>query len=296
MSPEQAEGKPADARSDIFSFGVVFYEMLAGRRAFEGASTAATIGAILHKEPEPINAPANVQAITRKCLAKSPAERFQTATELRRALENAVSHGSSPINRRAIALTIGAAVLVIAATAAAIYFRGSKAGGIESIAVLPLDNHSGDPAQDYFAEGMTDELTADLATISSIRVISRGSAMQFKGEQRPPTPEIGKKLNVDAVVEGSVLRSGDNVRITAELIDARSDKSLWAKSFERNSRDVLALQDELASAIANEIHVQLTPAEASQLKSAPKVDPEAYDAYLKGRYFFNRPSDENLSK
>ncbi len=295
MSPEQAEGKPADARSDIFSFGVVFYEMLAGRRAFEGSSTTATIGAILHKEPEPLKAPAAVQAIARKCLAKSPAARFQSATELRRALEGA-AHGSSLIDRRALALTIGAAVLLIAAAAAAIYFRGSKTSGIESIAVLPLDNHSGDPAQDYFAEGMTDELTADLATISSIRVISRGSAMQFKGEHRPPTPEIGKVLNVDAVVEGSVLRSGDNVRITAELIDARSDKSLWAKSFERNSRDVLALQDELASAIANEIHVQLTPAEASQLKSAPKVDPEAYDAYLKGRYFFNRPSDENLSK
>jgi eukaryotic-like serine/threonine-protein kinase len=296
MSPEQAEGKPADARSDIFSFGVVFYEMLAGHRAFGGSSAAATIGAILHKEPEPINVPANVQAIARKCLAKVPGARFQSATELRQALEVAAGHGGSRVSWRATAMAIGATVLVLAATAAAIYFGGSKSSRIESIAVLPLDNHSGDPAQDYFAEGMTDELTADLATISSIRVISRGSAMQFTGEHRPPTPEIGKKLNVDAVVEGSVLRSGDKVRITAELIDARTDKSLWAKSFERNSRDVLALQDELASAIANEIHVQLTPAEASQLKSAPKVDPEAYDAYLKGRYFFNRPSDENLSK
>ena len=143
---------------------------------------------------------------------------------------------------------------------------------------------------------MTDELTAALATISQLRVISRGSAMQFKGRNRPPTPEIAKTLNVDAVVEGSVLRAGEKVRITAQLIDARADRHLWAKSFERHSRDVLALQDELASAIAREIHVQLTPAEQSRLTRAPSVNPEAYDAYLKGRYFFNRPSDENLNK
>jgi tetratricopeptide (TPR) repeat protein len=132
--------------------------------------------------------------------------------------------------------------------------------------------------------------------ISRLRVISRGSTMQFKGKNRPPTPQIAKALNVDAVVEGSVLRSGDKVRITAQLIDARADRHLWAKSFERNSRDVLALQDELASAIAKEIHVQLTPAEASRLTHAGSVNPEAYDAYLKGRYHFNRPSDENLKK
>ena len=172
----------------------------------------------------------------------------------------------------------------------------SAPGAIRSIAVLPLDNYSGDPSQDYFAEGMTDELTSDLANISQLRVISRGSVMQFKGANRPPTPEIARILNVDAIVEGSVLRSGDKVRITAQLIDARSDRHLWSKSFERNSRDVLALQDELASAIAREIHVRLTPEEQSRLTRAASVNPEAYDAYLKGRYFFNRPSDENLSK
>jgi len=165
-----------------------------------------------------------------------------------------------------------------------------------SLAVLPLDNYSGDKNQDYFAEGMTDELTTDLATISQLRVISRSSTTQFTGAQRPPTPEIAKILNVDAVLEGSVRRSGDKVRITAQLIDARADRHLWAKSFERDSRDVLALQSELASAIASEINVQLTPGEQARLTSAQSVNPEAHDAYLKGRYFFNRPSDENLSK
>ncbi len=167
---------------------------------------------------------------------------------------------------------------------------------ISSIAVLPLDNFSGNPNQEYFADGMTDELTTDLATISQLRVISRGSVMQFKGANRPPTPQIAKLLNVDAVVEGSVMRSGDKVRVTAQLIDARADKHLWAKSYERDSRDVLAMQDDIALAIAKEIEVQLTPSERARLAAAPVVNPQAHDAYLKGRYFFGRPSDENVSK
>jgi len=162
--------------------------------------------------------------------------------------------------------------------------------------VLPLDNYSGDPTQDYFAEGMTDELTANLASISQLRVISRGSVMQFRGKDRPPTPDIAAKLNVDAIVEGSVSRAGNTVRITAQLIDARADKHLWGKIFERQSGDLLALQADLAMAIAREVNVRLTSSEQSRLTAAASVSAEAHDAYLKGRYFFNRPSDENLRK
>ncbi|MGH8162975.1 MAG: hypothetical protein ACREP1_01425, partial [Rhodanobacteraceae bacterium] len=174
------------------------------------------------------------------------------------------------------------AVLVAQTTThvtAAISAENSKVNP-RSIAVLPLDNYTGDPKEDYFAEGMTDELTTDLANISQLRVISRSSTLQFAGKQRPPTPEIAKLLNVDAVVEGSVQRQGDKVRITAQLIDARADRHLWAKSFERNSRDVLALEAELASAIAGEINVRLTPGEQVRLTSAKSVNPEAHDAYL----------------
>ncbi len=172
----------------------------------------------------------------------------------------------------------------------------ANARTIRSIAVLPLDNFSGDPNQEYFADGMTDELTTDLATISALRVISRGSVMQYKGAHRPPAPEIAKALNVDAVVEGSVVRIGDRVRITAQLIDAPADRHLWAKSFERTSRDVLALQDELAAAIAHEINVRLTPQEQARFATARRVNPEAHEAYLKGRYFLSSPSDENIKK
>jgi len=174
--------------------------------------------------------------------------------------------------------------------------QSTAARQIRSIAVLPLDNYSGDPNQEYFSDGMTDELTTDLAKISALRVISRSSVMQFKGEHRKPPPEIAKMLKVDAVIEGSVARSGNRVRINAQLIDAPADKHLWANSFERDSRDVLALEDELASAVAKEIEVQLTPDEQARLTTASTVNPTAYDAYLKGRYFFDRMDDESLKQ
>jgi class 3 adenylate cyclase/TolB-like protein/Tfp pilus assembly protein PilF len=209
------------------------------------------------------------------------------------------------LRRSAIVAGIGAIVVAVLGYGV-VRWRSSLSGSetdsagsrrvIRSIAVLPLDNFSGDPRQDYFADGMTDELTSDLATLSRLRVISRGSAMRFKGEHRPSTPEIARVLNVDAVVEGSVVRAGDKIRIIAQLIDAPADRHLWGKSFEGDARDVLALQSELASAIAREIDVRLTPAEQARLSSARAVNPEAHDAYLKGRYFSYRPSDENLQK
>jgi TolB-like protein/class 3 adenylate cyclase len=167
---------------------------------------------------------------------------------------------------------------------------------IRSIAVLPMENLSGDPNQEYFADGMTEELITDLAKISALRVISRTSVMQFKGERKKPLPEIAKALNVDAVVEGSVLRVGDKVRITTQLIDALADKHLWAESYERDSRDVLALQGELASAIAKQINIEVAPQERQRLKQARAVNPEAHEAYLKGRYFFSSPTVERTNK
>jgi TolB-like protein/DNA-binding winged helix-turn-helix (wHTH) protein/Tfp pilus assembly protein PilF len=171
--------------------------------------------------------------------------------------------------------------------------RGRPPRGIRSLAVLPLDNLSADTSQNYFADGMTDELITDLAQISALRVISRTSVMTYKGA-RKPLPQIARELNVDAVVEGTVLRSGDQVRITAQLIDASTDKHLWSQSYEGDLRDTLALQNSVARAIADQIRINLTPQEQAALKSVKVVNPEAYESYLKGRYFWNKRTADGL--
>ena len=171
--------------------------------------------------------------------------------------------------------------------------RGNAPAGIRSLAVLPLENLSGDASQSYFADGMTDELITDLAQISALRVISRTSVMAYKGA-RKPLPQIARELNVDAVVEGTVLRSGDQVRITAQLIEASNDKHLWSQSYEGELRDTLALQSRVASAIADQIRINLTPREQAALRNVKVVNPEAYESYLKGRYFWNKRTADGL--
>ncbi len=171
---------------------------------------------------------------------------------------------------------------------------GQASGVVRSIVVLPLNNFSGDPSQDYFADGMTDQLITDLAQISALRVISRTSAMVYKGSHKP-LPDIARELHVDAVVEGAVQRSGDRVRITAQLIEASSDKHLWAESYEENVRDTLTLQTKVASNIAEHIRIELTPQEQAVLKKQKPVDPDAYESYLKGRYFWNKRTAEGLT-
>ena len=171
--------------------------------------------------------------------------------------------------------------------------RGRVPAGIRSLAVLPLDNLSGDASQNYFADGMTDELITDLAQISALRVISRTSVMAYKGA-RKPMPQIARELNVDAVVEGTVLHSGDQVRITAQLIEASTDKHLWSQSYEGEFRDTLALQKRVAREIADQIRINLTPQEQAALKNVRVVNPEAYESYLKGRYFWNKRTADGL--
>ena len=199
-------------------------------------------------------------------------------------------------SRPAVLAAFAAVLLLIAAASGYLYLprageRAAEAPAIHSLAVLPLENLSGDREQEYFADGITDALITDLAQVASLRVISRTSAMQFKGS-RETLPQIGRDLKVDAVVEGTVARGESRVRITAQLIEARSDRHLWARTYERDLKDVLALQDEIAQAIAEQIRIKLTPGERSLLTQAHAVDPEAYDAYLRGRYWWSQRTAE----
>lgn len=195
-------------------------------------------------------------------------------------------------------LVLVAALFVVIAGMKFRWWQGSRlegAGSVHSIAVLPLENLSGDPAQEYFADGMTDALLTELATVGSLRVISRTSVMQYRGTKKT-LPQIGRELNVDAVVEGSVMRAGNHVRVNAQLIETSTDHHLWAKSYERDLQDILALQGEVAQAIASEVQIKLTPQEKLLLSRTRLVSPEAYEAFLKGRYFSDKGTEEELRR
>jgi eukaryotic-like serine/threonine-protein kinase len=315
MSPQQLTGGPADARADIYTIGAVLYEMATGRRAFPEGQTSRLIDTILHQPPVAPRAlnsriSAELETIILKCLDKDPDRRYQSAKELLvdlRRLEPSSSRYASPPRPSLVwgrvAKLVGygvPALLVLAVGLAAISVGRWRdrltlwlaPPRIKSLAVLPLENLSHDPEQEYFADGMTEALITDVAKIRTLRVISRTSVMRYK-ETKKPLSQIARELNVDAVVEGSVQRSGNRVRINAQLIDTRKDRNLWTESYQSDLSDVLALQDNVARAIAGEVRAELSSEERARLSSGRTVKPEAYEAYLRGLYSLNKrtPSD-----
>jgi len=264
MSPEQAEGKAVDARSDIFSFGLVLYELISGRSAFAGASTIAVMAAILHKEPEPLEAAPALQGVVARCLRKSPADRFQSITQVKEALL-ATIRAASP----------------------------AASSQTPSIAVLPFVNMSADKENEYFSDGLAEEILNLLAKIPGLKVIARTSSFAFRGKEQDITG-IAQALRVQNILEGSVRRSGNRIRVTAQLIAATDGAHLWSERYDRELADVFAVQDEISAAIAEALQVKLSPQAAATLRYTPRLP--AYEALLKARHFHWKVTAESMDQ
>ena len=265
MSPEQAQGQPADARSDIFSFGLVLYEMLSGRRAFSGNTPLVIGSALMKEEPPPLRSSPSLESIVHRCLAKQPSERFQAISEAKTALEQVSREMESK----------------------------SSAEPQPSIAVLPFVNMSGDKEQEYFSEGLAEEIINALTQIPGLKVSGRTSSFFFHGKD-VEFVEIGKRLNVENILEGSVRRARSRIRVTAQLIKAADGFHIWSERYDREMTDVFAIQDEIAQAIAEKLRVDL--ARGGPIVKRHTKNIEAYNLYLKGRYQLLRFTTESMAK
>jgi serine/threonine protein kinase/Tfp pilus assembly protein PilF len=297
MAPEQRRGEVGDARSDQFSFCVALYQALYGEFPFRAESVEAPRHQVkqrtLKEMPKPRGVPSWLRRVLLRGLTANPADRYPSMDRLLQELAH------RPFVARHRILVPGAVVLLALSLVLGIGWkkRSTAPGRIQSIVVLPLENVSParNEAQDFWVDGITDALTTGLAQIRALRVISRTSAMQYKGAKKSLS-QIARELNVEAVVQGTVAGVGERVRVSAQLIDARTDQHLWAASYERDLRDILALQGEVARAIADQIKIQMTPQERMRLATRRQVNPEAYEAYLRGRYFLTRRTEDGFQK
>jgi serine/threonine protein kinase len=304
MAPEQLEGRAVDERTDIYALGTILYELASGQRPAPQETTPEIIHAILHEQPEPLGAPISegLERIIFKCLEKELANRYASARELMADLNQLETGNLSALiagrprrrTKRSLwrrplpmsALAFGLASLFFALNIGGFrdFLTGrAKTSLVQSLAVLPLENLSHDPEQEYFAGGITDALITELGQISTLRVISRTSVLKYEKTEKS-LPQIAKELNADMVIEGSVLRSGEKVRITARLINPAEDRQLWVKSYERDIGGFLVLQGEIVQDITRQVGIRLSEEERFRLAKKKAVNPQALDIYLKGVY------------
>jgi len=312
MSPEQVRGKELDTRTDLFSFGAVLYEMTTRLLPFRGDTSALIFNSILERPPVPavrINPDISPKLgeIIGKCLEKDRNLRYQHASEIRADLQRvkrdtesgktAASVALLPRwSRRAMLICATALAFVIAAIAAAVFYFGTSGRtSIKSVAILPFSNASGDPNAEYLSDGITEGVIDRLSGLPNLKVISRSSSFHYKQREIEPQ-KVAKDLGVDALVTGRVVQRGEDVSVSAELVDAREDKQLWGEQYKRTLADITSVQQEIASAISENLRVRLTSEEKTRLVKSSAPNPEAYQLYLKGRYFSNQTTADGLKK
>src|SRR5439155_2623305 len=298
MSPEQALGHDVDQRTDIFSLGLVFYEMMTGRHAFDGATTIETMDRILHSEPEPIarfrtGAPPGLDRNIRKCIAKDRGKRYRSARELYTDLQQL--RQSRPLafglrmDRRQFLFTAplrwtAAVVVLVTALLASLYLVGGRSDAIDSLAVLPLANTSGDANVEYLVDGITENLINTLSQLPKLRVMARSTVFSYKGKAADPQ-EVGRKLKVRAVLIGQVTQQGDTLRIGTELVSVADGSQLWAEQSTWRLADIITLQAEMVKQISEKLRLRLTGEQQQRLTKSYTENTEAYHLYLRGRYY-----------
>ena len=298
MSPEQACGEPVDARTDIFSLGIVMFEMATGAYPFQGRTAPEVLSSILRDEPPLAHTlrrelPGRLGAVIHRCLQKTIDLRYASAEELARDLEAVRREAAASPAHEGLERTVAEPVARVRVGERSFAGSVTSSRGTPALAVLPLTDLGGGP--DYFVEGLTEELITAVAKVGSLRVISRQSVMRYRGSDKLLS-EIAKELGVDHVLEGSVLRAGDRVRISLQLIRAEPEEHVWAERYERDVGDVLSVQSEVARAVAAEIRGRLTTTDEEKLVPAKPVAPEVLESYLKGRHHWRKRTLESLEK
>ncbi len=316
MSPEQARGEELDARTDLFSFGAVLYEMATGRQAFSGNTTAVIHEAILNRAPTALvrlnpQIPPRLEEIVNKALEKERKLRYQNASDLRADLQRlkrdtesarvsavgpAVAPEAQPWWRSKAALAAGGLALAALLTLATWFtvFRG-RGEAIDSLAVLPFVNVSADPNTEYLSDGITEGLINSLSRLPNLRVVSRSSVFRYKGRDIDPRA-AARELGVHAVLMGRVVQRGDHLSVSAELVDVRDDRQLWGEQYNRKLADILGVQEEISREISEKLRLHLTGEEKTRVAKRPTENIEAYQLYLKGRYYWNKRTEDGFRK
>src|SRR6266852_2888579 len=312
MSPEQVKGKELDARTDLFSYGALLYEMCTGALPFRGDTSGLIFKAILDREPTAAvrlnpDVPLKLEEIIGKALEKDRDVRYQHASEIKADLKRLkrdtesgkIARVGAPMlhwSRRTTLVGAIAIVSVVVLIAVATFYFGSiSRARIGSVAVLPFANASGDPSMEYLSDGITEGVIDRLSGLPNLKVISRTSAFRYK--QRDIEPQkVAKELGVDALVTGRVVQRGDDLSVSAELVDAREDKQLWGEQYSRKLADIVSIQQEIATAISGNLRIRLTSEEKTHLAKSSATNPEAYQLYLKGRYHANQTTATELKK